>query len=102
MEFFENYKLISGSLDGGVHIYNLEKGKVEMKRTNLFKSKQDYSIKEIKVSNIGVAFVLDSLANLRMYDLYHSDKIAKMNIFPNLNGKTPSGFILDPYVIMDG
>lgn len=37
-----------------------------------------------------------------MYDLYHSDKIAKMNIFPNLNGKTPSGFILDPYVIMDG
>lgn len=39
--------------------------------------------------------------NLRMYDLYHSDKIAKMNIFPNLNGKTPQGFILDPYVIMD-
>lgn len=36
LQFFENYKLISGSEDGGVHIYNLEKGKVEMKRTNLF------------------------------------------------------------------
>lgn len=23
MEFFDNWKLISGSMDGGVHIYNL-------------------------------------------------------------------------------
>lgn len=56
-----NHKAISGSLDGGVHVYNVEKSKLEMKRTNLFKEKKPYSIINIQVSESGVAFVMDSL-----------------------------------------
>ncbi len=50
-----------------------------MKRTNLFKEKNSYSIVNINVSESGVAFVIDSLNNLRMYDMWHAEKIARMD-----------------------
>jgi hypothetical protein len=49
-----------------------------MKRTNLFQSKKAYSIVNIQVSDSGTAFVLDSLGNLRMYDMWHGEKIARI------------------------
>lgn len=72
MEFLENWRLISGSKDGSVHIYDLQKGKMEMKRTNLFREQQPYSIVNIAVSESGIAFVLDSLNNLRLYNMWHA------------------------------
>ena len=48
-----------------------------MKRTNLFREKK-YHIVNIAVSDVGVACVLDSKNNLRMYDLYHGEKILRL------------------------
>lgn len=49
-----------------------------MKRTNIFESKQPYSIVAMQVSMTGLGFVMDSLGGLRMYDLWRGEKIAKM------------------------
>ena len=48
-----------------------------MKRTNLFRQK-NYHITNITVSEAGVACVLDSKNNLRMYDLFHGEKLLRM------------------------
>lgn len=100
MEFFENWKLVSGSADGGVHIYNLSTKKLEMKRTNLFREKRAYSIKGISISETGVAFVLDSLQNLRMYDLYHYEKIARLVVSTQLDSKF-QGWLVHPKAVMN-
>jgi len=42
-----------------------------MKRTNVFMEKRPNEIIDISVSDSGLAFVLDSLKNLRVYDLWH-------------------------------
>ena len=73
-----NQRVISGGKDGTVHIFNIESGKSDMKRTNLFREKRPYSIVDIKVSECGVAYVLDSLNFLRMYDMWHCEKIARL------------------------
>jgi WD40 repeat protein len=59
LAFFESWKLISGSSKGSVHIDNLMTHTNEVKRTNLFESKIDYSITNIQISSVGLAFVLD-------------------------------------------
>lgn len=70
--FFEVYKLISGGEDGSVLIHDLEKGETVQERTNVFESKTKYSILDINISPIGVAFVLDSLGNIKIYDLWRN------------------------------
>lgn len=50
---------------------------------------------------MGVAFVLDSLGNLRMYDMYHSEKIARMNLNTLMTDVIPKGFKINPFPIMD-
>ena len=82
-----------------------------MKRTNLFKEKKEYSIVDIKVSESGVAFVIDSLNNLRIYDMWHSEKIGRMdpkgqqeskivgwNLFPNTVMDASKGTFLASYI----
>jgi hypothetical protein len=49
-----------------------------MKRTNLFQSKNNYSITNIQISHSGMAFVIDSLGNLRIYDMWHGEKIGRV------------------------
>lgn len=43
-----------------------------MKRTNIFESKIDHRIANIKVSELGLAYVIDANANLRVYDLWRN------------------------------
>ncbi|EAR92680.2 WD domain, G-beta repeat protein (macronuclear) [Tetrahymena thermophila SB210] len=90
IEFLENWRLVSGSKDGTVHLHDLEKGKMMMKRTNVFMEKKKNSVESIAVSNSGLAFVLDSLKNLRLYDLWHGQKIAKMQASSHLDTRTKS------------
>jgi len=71
LSFLENWRLVSGSKDGSVHLHDIEKGKMMMKRTNVFMEKRSNEIIDISVSDSGLAFVLDSLKNLRVYDLWH-------------------------------
>lgn len=78
LRFFESWKLISGSSRGEVQIDNVVSLGNEMKRTNTFEPKVDHPIAEIKVSELGLAFVLDGDSNLRVYDLWRNEKIAKV------------------------
>lgn len=71
-----------------------------MKRTNLFKEKKEYSIVDIKVSESGVAFVIDSLNNLRIYDMWHSEKIGRMDPKGQQESKIV-GWNLFPNTVMD-
>ena len=50
----------------------------EVSRTNTFESKVDYPIITIKISHLGIAFVLDKNSNLRAYDLWRNEKVAKV------------------------
>lgn len=72
LRFFESWKLISGSSKGEVQIDNIVNLTNEMKRTNIFESKIDFKISNIKVSELGLAFVIDANANLRVYDLWRN------------------------------
>jgi hypothetical protein len=78
LAFFENWKLISGSSRGEVQVDNLLTLTNEVKRTNVFESKTDYPITAIRVSALGLAFALDANANLRAYDLWRNEKIARL------------------------
>jgi WD40 repeat protein len=98
--FLEDWKLISGSRDGGVHIYNVAKGKLEMKRTHLFQEKRPYSITQLSVSESGIAYVIDSLGSLRMYDLWHGEKIARLTVNGPIESKV-KGYMIHPRVVMD-
>lgn len=71
-----------------------------MKRTNLFKQKKKYSIIDIQVSETGIAFVIDSLKNLRMYDMWHGEKIARMSISGPVETKV-RGWNIYPRVVMN-
>ena len=79
LRFFEKWKLISGSSNGEVFIHNVLTHKAEVKRTNTFEPKNPVSIVDISVNELGVAHALDSQCNLRVYDLWRNEKIAKMS-----------------------
>lgn len=83
---------MSGSKDGTVHLHDLEKGKMMMKRTNIFmdEKKGKNEIVDIAVSDAGLAFVLDSLKNLRIYDLWHGQKICKLSAYSQIDERTKS------------
>ena len=49
-----------------------------MKRTNTFQSKVDYAVSSIHVSDLGLAFLIDANANLRVYDMWRNEKIARV------------------------
>ena len=77
--FLENWKLISGSQDGSVHLYNIQKEKLEMKRTNLFKESRPYSIVELKyvkeffyliIKGIRVFIFLNRIINILCFFIY--------------------------------
>lgn len=104
LSFFEIYKLISGGEDGSVMIHDLETIETVMKRTNLFESKLPYSILKIKVSDAGVAFVLDSLGNIKIYDLWRNEKVGVLaasppqrhtNKFKKWNVETPTILVVN-------
>lgn len=39
----------------------------------------DYPITNIKISSLGIAFVLDTNSNVRVFDLWRNEKIAKIH-----------------------
>ncbi len=90
LRFFEGWKLISGSSKGEVQIDNIVSLTNEMKRTNIFESKVDYPIASIRVCELGLAFVIDANANLRVYDLWRNEKIVRVqscNSFAQLENR---------------
>jgi WD40 repeat protein len=90
LRFFEGWKLISGSSRGEVQIDNIVTLANEVKRTNIFESKVDYPIANIRVCELGLAFVIDANANLRVYDLWRNEKIVKVqscNSFAQLENR---------------
>ena len=50
----------------------------EVKRTNTFQPKVEHPISSIHVSELGLAFLIDANANLRVYDLWRNEKIARV------------------------
>lgn len=62
---------------------NILNGTNELKRTNSFEPKDDSAITHIRVSHLGLCFALDSLNNLRVYDLWRNEKIAKLQASNN-------------------
>ena len=92
--FCDDWRLVSGAFDGSVHIYDiLESGKIVMKRTNQFrrgtvsleayqqnaKLRGEWGIVGLGVSNSGVAVAIDGQHEVRLYDVWHGEKIAKLN-----------------------
>lgn len=63
---------MSGSTKGSLHIDSVLTGANEVKRTNAFEPKIDAAITSIKISHLGLCFVLDELSNLRVYDLWRN------------------------------
>lgn len=58
----------------------------------------------MQVSHCGVGFVLDSLGNLRMYDLWRGEKIAKLlasTAYIPPDGKIKKWFTEKPLMICD-
>ena len=79
VSFYEDWRLISGSKDGTVHLYDLQDKSNNIKYQHVFQVSGN-SIVEIGVNDAGVAFALDNQRNLRAYDLFHFQKIFK--VFP--------------------
>jgi len=98
MEFFEDWRLITGSKDGGVNLYDLQDISKTKKYEHVYKVKGN-SIVSIQVNEAGMAFVLDNKRNFRTYDLYHFEKIFK--VFPGVVMGKKYQFSLSPYPIID-
>ena len=78
LTYMDDKFLISGSVDGSVHFYDLEN-----EGTNKFKcnNHQDHQIPIVKVgtSPTGIAIAFDMQSNIRLYDVYRNRKIAKIS-----------------------
>ena len=79
LTFFEDWRLISGSKDGTVHLFDLQNPQNNIKYQHLFQVTGN-SIVDISVNDTGIAFAIDNQRNLRAYDLFHFQKIFK--VFP--------------------
>ena len=84
LEFFEVYKLVSGGEDGSTMIHDLSTVETVSKRTNVFESKNPYSVVKIVVAEAGIAYVLDSLSVIKMYDLWRNEKVGIVVASPPL------------------
>jgi len=60
---------------------------MEMKRTNVFMEPRSYQILDIKSSKTGPVLVIDSLNNLRLYDVWNSVKMARLTARGPLENK---------------
>ncbi|CAD8149226.1 unnamed protein product [Paramecium pentaurelia] len=89
IEFCENERLVSCSYDGSVHIYNTVEGTTLCKRTNQFRKGTKINYEEQKqgfwriislsVSSSGIAVVQDAESEVRLYDVWRGEKIAKLS-----------------------
>jgi len=77
LSFFEDWRVISGSKDGTVHMYDLQDPRNNIKYQHLFQTSGN-SIVEIGVSDHGIGFAIDNQRNLRAYDLFHFQKVFKV------------------------
>ncbi|CAK75724.1 unnamed protein product (macronuclear) [Paramecium tetraurelia] len=89
IEFCENERIVSCSYDGSIHIYNTIEGITLCKRTNQFRkgTKINYDeqkqglwrIMSLAVSSSGIAVVQDAESEVRLYDVWRGEKIAKLS-----------------------
>ncbi|CAD8066634.1 unnamed protein product [Paramecium sonneborni] len=89
IEFCENERLVSCSYDGSVHIYNTAEGTTLCKRTNQFRKGTKVNYEEQKqglwriislaISSSGIAVVQDAEQEVRLYDVWRGEKIAKLS-----------------------
>ncbi|CAD8080393.1 unnamed protein product [Paramecium sonneborni] len=89
IQFCDDNRLVSSSYDGGVNIYDLKDGKLLCKRTHQFRKGTKVKMEEQKqgfwriigmsVSHTGVAAALDAQQEVRIYDVWHGEKIAKLS-----------------------
>jgi WD40 repeat protein len=98
LSFFEDWRVISGSKDGTVHLYDLQSPINNIKYQHLFQTYGN-SIVEIGVSDHGIGFAIDNQKNLRAYDLFHFRKVFKvMPLDPR--GKNVS-FMMSPSPLLN-
>ncbi len=98
LSFFEDWRVISGSKDGTVHLYDLQSPINNIKYQHLFQTYGN-SIVEIGVSDHGIGFAIDNQRNLRAYDLFHFQKVFKvMPLDPR--GKNVS-FMMSPSPLLN-
>ncbi|CAD8083513.1 unnamed protein product [Paramecium sonneborni] len=98
IKFCEDNRLVSASYDGGVNIYDTQEGKLLCKRTHQFRKGTRMKIEEQKkglwriigmsVSNTGLAVALDFQQEVRIYDVWHGEKIAKLSPQQVMDEKT--------------
>jgi hypothetical protein len=87
-----------------VHLDDLVTAHSVMKRTNIFESKIPCDIVGMQISNVGVAVVIDSLSNLRMYDVWRGEKIAKLlasTTYVPVDGRSRKWFVERPLFLCD-
>lgn len=77
IRFLEDWKVISGSSDGVIHVYDIKENLLTMKRTNIFKP-SNLSIEGLEISEAGLAVTIDNQYNARVYDIIHHEKIMRL------------------------
>ena len=81
ISFLDEWHSISGSADGGIHFHKIQgnTGELQCKKyQHVFKT-QGNSIVDIQMNDFGLGFVVDNQGNARCYDLYHFEKIMRLN-----------------------
>ncbi|CAK80013.1 unnamed protein product (macronuclear) [Paramecium tetraurelia] len=108
MKFCEDNRLVSASYDGSVNIYDTQECKVLCKRTHQFRKGTRMKIEEQKqglwriigmsVSNTGMAVALDAQQEVRIYDVWHGEKIAKLSPQQVMDEKSRQWVLEQPIV----
>lgn len=99
IEFFEDWRIISGGTDGTVILHDLQNRDNTKKYEHVYKLK-DNPIIGITINESGLAFILDKKNNLRTYDIYHFEKVFRVSPSPIPNNKALQ-FAKWPHPIMD-
>ncbi|CAD8069736.1 unnamed protein product [Paramecium primaurelia] len=108
MKFCEDNRLVSASYDGSVNIYDTQECKLLCKRTQQFRKGTRMKIEEQKqglwriigmsVSNTGLAVAQDAQQEVRIYDVWHGEKIAKLSPQQVMDEKSRQWVIEKPIV----
>jgi hypothetical protein len=79
MSFYEDWVLCSGSQDGIFHMYDMTTGHMVIDYPNDYKSLTP--VISIVCSERGFAYALNESGSLRMFDIFHMQKVAKFSTF---------------------
>ena len=77
VEFYEDWRVASGGMDGTVNLFDMQTPSNSMKYQQLYMV-SDNPIVSLQVSDSGLVFALDDYGNLRCYDIFHFKKIFRV------------------------